>query len=702
MAKFNSIKPGFLAGEVSPKALGRVDMPQYGFACEELRNMIALIEGGAMRRPGSQYVKNTQGDVAARLIPFIFSKTEAYVFEITTTTIRAISVSDRSVATVTMPFNYSSGELNEIQFTQSADVLYLVHQNHIPYTISRVAPGVFITVAFGAGPELTKFWVKRWPFLDPNITATTLQPSATTGVITVTASVANTIQAGHVGAIFKLTHAGVTGAVQITGITDAFHAVGSVINTFGATGATSNWEESAWSDLRGWPRTIAFFENRLFYGGTPFKPDTLWASKAFNYTHLMARKFEQDGAADVSGINYFGTTVATDPLAFAVASQQVNAIQWLSPGKTLAVGTLGAEYVGSDISATSAPTFDPESTHGSSFVAAKRAGTTVLYTTRSGKRISELQFEFTQNSFVSKNLSRFAKHGRIVQMDYQDERQILWCVDADGNLFGMTRDKDQEMTAFHYHELGGTGVDMLLGTPRVGGGSVLSLCVVPNEDGTHDDVWLCVTRVVNGAQIYTIEVIGREYEHASLDDYPAFLPTIFNAPVWADCASWHDHSGSPVTSITGLNRFKGETVDILANGFALTPAQVTTGGVLTIPSSERIVVGFPYSWKIKPVRPDAGAVLGSSQGATKRIDRVVIRFYRTVGCLVGPTYGIFEEMNFRPTGLPVNQPIPLYSGDKKVSFQGGHDMDGYVCLQGSQPYPATVLAIMAKGETNEA
>lgn len=701
MAKFNNIKPGFLAGEVSPKALGRVDIPQYGFACEELRNMIALIEGGVMRRPGTQYVKNTQGDAPARLIPFIYSKDEAYVFEITPTTIKAINVTTRAVTNVTMPFNYDEDELNEIQFAQSADVLYLVHPNHIPYTITRGAPNFFITVDFGAGPELIKYWVKRWPFLDPNITSTTLQPSGTTGIITITASLANTIRPEHVGAFFKLTHSGVTGAVQIVGITDIFTAVASVTNTLGGTGATGNWEESAWSDFRGWPRTIAFFQNRLFYGGNAFKPDTIWASKAFNYAHLMARKFEQDGSSDVSGIQFSGTTIATDPLAFTVASQQVNAIQWLSSGKTLAVGTLGAEYVGSDISATSAPSFDAESTHGSCFVAAKRAGTTVLYPNRSGKRINELQFDFTQEAYVSKNLSRFAKHGRIVQMDYQDELQILWCVDSDGNLFGMTRDKDQEMTAFHYHEIGGTGVDALIGTPKQNG-TVVSVCVAPNEDGTHDDVWLCVTRIVNGAQIYTIEVIGREYEHDSLDDYPAFLPTIYNAPIWADCASWHDHSGSPVTSITGLNRLKGETAAILADGFALTPTQVSTGGVLTIPSSERIVVGFPYTWKIKTVRPEAGAVLGSSQGATKRIDRAVIRFYRTVGCQVGPNYTVFEELLFRPVGLAVNKPIPMYTGDKSVPFLGGYDKDGYVCLQGSQPYPATVLAIVARGETNEA
>lgn len=700
MAKFNNPKSGFLAGQVSPRALGRVDLPQYGFACEELVNMIALIDGGAMRRPGTQYVKNTVGDAPARLIPFIYSKGEAYMFEFTETTIRAINTATRAVSVVTSPFDYTADELNEIQFAQSADVLYLVHPNHIPYTIFRVATDTFITVAFGAGPEATKFQVKRWPFRDPNITTTTITPSATTGVINLTASVAGTIQAGHIGSIFKISHAGVTGAAKITGITSAFIATASVMNTFGATTASTDWEESAWSDLRGWPRTICFFENRLMYGGNAAQPDTIWGSKAFNYVHLMARKFEQDSSADTSTIAYFGAAVATDPVAFTVASQQVNEIQWLSPGKTLAVGTLGAEYVGSDISATSAPFFSPESTHGSSFIQAKRASYTVLYATRTQKKIRELQFDFTSNAFVSKNLSKYAKHGKIVQMDYQEELQILWCLDNKGHLFGVTRDKDQDMTAFHFHEFGGTGVDPYLGIP-VTGATVVSMAVVPNEDGSHDDVWLCVTRVVNGSQIFTIEVIGREYEYDSLDPYPAVLPTILDAPIWADCASWHNHSGAAVVALTGLTRLKGLEVAILADGQARPNATVNTSGALVVPESERIVVGIPYTWKIKPVRPDAGSVLGSAQGATKRIDRVVIRLYRTIGCKIGPSYDKSQDIEFRPAWAAMGPPIPMYTGDKPVKFDGAYDQDGYICLSGSQPLPATVLAIFARGDTNE-
>jgi len=48
----------FSAGEWSPTLDSRVDLPGYRKACRKLRNMIPMKQGGATRRPGTQYLGN--------------------------------------------------------------------------------------------------------------------------------------------------------------------------------------------------------------------------------------------------------------------------------------------------------------------------------------------------------------------------------------------------------------------------------------------------------------------------------------------------------------------------------------------------------------------------------------------------------------------------------------------------------------------
>lgn len=703
MAKFNFQKPGFLAGQVSPKALGRTDMPQYPFACEEMTNFIATKQGPALGRPGSCFVQPVHGgETIVRLIPFIFSKTESYVIAITPGSIQATNTATRNTTTVYLSSTYASNELTEVQYTQSADTLYLVHPNHPPFTVVRTAVDTFQTAQFPSiiGTLIpNNLQVKQYPFRDSNIDTTkTLTASATTGTITVTAST-SIFNSGHVGTIWKMTVGSTTGAFIIQSYTSGTSVTAGILNTLGGTTATSDWEEPAWSYYRGWPRTVCFFNGRIVYGGSPSYPDTIWASKALDYTHLMAKKFVQDTSTDTSGLKYFGAAAASDPAVFTLASQQVNSIQWMSPGKSLAIGTLGAEYVGAAIVGNDVNVFSAESAHGSNYVQAKRSAYTVEYVRRSGRSLMEMQFDFQAQSYVSKDLSAFAYHNPITQMDWQESMQVLWCVDSSGVLFGMTRDHDQQVSAWHYRQMGGSSKDA---NGNVVPPQVLSVCCAPSNDGQYDDVWVAVHRFVNGSHVYHIETFGREYTYSSLDPYPTIALSVFDAPYFMDAASYFNSFGSPTNTVSGLTWLAGQTVNVLADGTPITGLVVDSSGNLTLPANyTRIIVGLPYAPRLKPVRPDAGAVLGSAQGAKKRIDRAVIRFNRTVGAAVGRDYSNLQEINFRDASLPMNAPIPPFTGDQIVEFNGTFDTDGYFCIQQNTPGPITVVSISVRGEANE-
>ena len=86
---------------------------------------------------------------------------------------------------------YSESEVEDLQFAQSADVLYITHKNHIPRTLSRFS---------AAGFFLSEFENADGPYLDENTTTFQMAAAATTGKgIVITAKVGGSDAAFFVG-----------------------------------------------------------------------------------------------------------------------------------------------------------------------------------------------------------------------------------------------------------------------------------------------------------------------------------------------------------------------------------------------------------------------------------------------------------------------------------------------------------------------
>ncbi len=68
-------------GELNPALHGMVDLAFYKNSLKTQRNYVTKPYGGIVNRSGSRYIAETKGDAKARLIPFSFSTTQAYVIE---------------------------------------------------------------------------------------------------------------------------------------------------------------------------------------------------------------------------------------------------------------------------------------------------------------------------------------------------------------------------------------------------------------------------------------------------------------------------------------------------------------------------------------------------------------------------------------------------------------------------------------------
>jgi len=78
------LKHSFTAGELSERLGARLDFDRYKNGCKRLRNMTCQVQGPATRRPGMKFVYDLN-DIfidptlaRVRMIPFIFSETQAY------------------------------------------------------------------------------------------------------------------------------------------------------------------------------------------------------------------------------------------------------------------------------------------------------------------------------------------------------------------------------------------------------------------------------------------------------------------------------------------------------------------------------------------------------------------------------------------------------------------------------------------------
>jgi hypothetical protein len=312
-----------------------------------------------------------------------------------------------------------------------------------------------------------------------------------------------------------------------------------------------------------------------------------------------------------------------------------------------------------------------------------RVGYSVLMTQASGRKVKEVSYNFQQNGYVTADLTALAEHVTrtgIQQTVWHREPYVaMWAVRTDGQLLGFTFNREQDVVGWHRHILGGAF--------STGNAVVESVCVIPSPDRDHDELWLIVKRTINGTTKRYVEYLESEYADGDLQA-DAF---------YVDCGA--TYSGAPATTISGLSYLEGQTVQVLADG-AAHPDRVVTSGAITLQlSASKVQVGLGYVSTLQTNRINAGAADGTAQGKTKRINKMVLRFYNTLGAKAGPDENNLDELNFRTGSDLMDQPPPLFTGDKLMEWPSGYDFDGYIMVRQEQPLPMTVVAIMPQLHT---
>ena len=743
MARVAAQLTNFTAGELSPRLDGRNDLAKYSAGCATVENMVIYPHGAAARRPGTQYVASVKTPAnKTRLIPFEFSTEQTYILEFGNQYIRFYR-NNGQIESGGSPYEistpYLTAELFDIKFAQSADVMYLTHPNHQTRKLSRTGHTSWTLAAV----EFT-----NGPYLDTNTTATTMTTSAhTVGTgRTLTASAVTGINSGSgflttdVGRQIRFRD----GYGIITAFTSTTVVTIEILIDMGSTSASTDWSLGSFSTTTGFPSCVSFFEQRLVFAASINNPQTVYFSKSGDYENMDA--------------NIGGTVADDDAIIYTIASNQVNAIRFLTSARTLIIGTAGGEFVvsGGGDNSPITPTnimIKKQSNHGAANVDAISVGNATLFLQRAKRKIRELAYNFDVDGYIAPDLTILAEHiteGNVVEMAYQEEPlAIIWCVRGDGQLIALTYQREQEVVAWHRHIIGG-----VFGT---GDAVVESVAVIPTDDSEYE-LYMIVKRTINGATTRYVEYLHTfnfdqtdntsfNYLDSQLDlsksqttltaGISATDTTIPVASISGLSASGKIKIGGEIISyaaissldltgctrgqnittatshtsgdtvkevvniIAGLDHLEGQTVSILVDG-ATHPTKVVASNQITLDRfGTDVKVGLSYTSILKTMRIDAGSQDGTSQGKTKRIYEVTARLFETVGVEVGPDLNNMERIPFRTSADPMDQGIPPFTGDKEVEFRGNYDTDGFMMVRQTQPLPLTLLSLYPRLVTND-
>ena len=664
----------FTGGELSPRLDGRNDLQKYPTGCKTLENMIVYPHGSAARRSGTQFVAEVKdSSKETRLIPFEFSTTQTYMLEFGNQYIRFYKdngqiLSGGSAYEISSP--YLEAELFDIKYAQSADVMYLCHPNHPVKKLARTGHTSW---------TLTSVDFQNGPFMDHNIETTTITASHTnagqTGTLTLSSTTGVNSNQGWLSTdVGRLVHM-LDGHVKITGYTSTTVVDMEVVTDISNGSASTDFALGSFSDTTGYPSCVTFFEQRLVFAATLSQPQTLFFSKSGDYENMDD--------------NYHGTVADDDSIIYTIASNQVNAIRFMTATRTLIIGTAGGEFAvsggGTDIAIT--PTnilIKKQSNNGAANVDALAVGNATLFLQRARRKLRELAYNFDVDGYVAPDLTILAEHiseGGFKQLSYQQEpNQVIWCARNDGQLVGLTYQREQQVVAWHRHLFGGV----------FGSGNAVcdSVATIPTDDSEYQ-TWVIVKRTINGATKRYVEFI-HQYDFDETDD------TSFN---FLDSQLSYD--GSAVTNISGLAHLEGQTVSVLADGATHPDKVVNSGAIVLERAASKVKVGLSYTSLLQTMRIDAGAQNGTSQSKTKRIYEITARLYESIGVEIGPDLANMERIPFRSSANAMDSGINVFTGDKEIEFRGNYETDGFIFVRQTQPLPLTILSLYPKLQTND-
>ncbi len=647
MARIVQFQTNFSVGELDPLLRARTDLQQYQNALETAENVTIQPQGGASRRAGLEFIYDFGSSFTEfKLIPFEFSVNDSYLLVVVTGRIYVfkggvlqtnINGSGNPYIAVTA---ITAGMINELNFTQAVDTLILVHEDLEPQRIVRNSDTSWTV---GALP------LTNVPKFAYTIATTSggnqLSVTGADGNIDVTSS-SGTFASTDVNQYINVTPFGRLRIVDFVSSSKvrAYCEV-PLFNSNDIPGADYEIErgyEDVWSSTRGFPRSAAFHESRLYFGGSKARPNTIWGSKVVDFFNF-----------DI------GTALDDESVEATINTNQLNVIVNLNPGQDLQIFSTGGEFIvaqGANEPVTPSNfLIKPQSRLGSrpGVPVEDLAGATIIVQ-RQGKSLISFQFTDSTASYGSQPLSVLSSHLLNDPTDLSIRRATS--TDETDRLF-LVNGGDGSMAVYSILQ----AQNVIAPSKFTTDGEFVA---VVNE---LSDTFVIVKRTINSSTVYYLEK--------------------FNESLTLDSAK----TGAGASSVA-MAHLNGKTVEIVRDG-VLEPSQTVPASPHTVTFATAATsshqVGLDYNVTLKTMPAEPRLPQGTVQGVNKRIVQVDAIVHKTQNMSINGKLVPFRQFG---TGV-LGQPVQEFTGTKTVHGLLGFSNTGQITITQSVPLKMTVLGI---------
>lgn len=429
----------------------------------------------------------------------------------------------------------------------------------------------------------------------------------------------------------------------------------AVEEPFDSTDETTEWAIESFAPYAGYPRTVAFHEQRLFFGGTELQPNTFWASHINDFENFRRGSFDSDS------------------LAFTLAALEGSAIQSLLSHDALVIFTQSEEWTATTSEQTAITPSNVFVRRRSNFGSAHRealvAAGSILFWQRGGRKLREFVYDIEGESGKAADLTLLAEHmmvSGIRQTGFASSPDpVLWAVAGNGELLALAFEPDHGIVAWSRHSTAG---------------SIESVAVIYGD--VADETWVVVRR---GDRRFIERFAQPTADPARMVHLDA-----------AEVAEFFE----PKTDFHGFGHLEGQEVEILADG-GVEPPQTVVGGKITLQQPARVLVaGLPFVSVLQPAKFEVPLDDGTAQGRKFVCKKVTLNLWRT-GSLQyynnpeAPEDKWFDAV-LRSTDDDLGEAAALFTGMVEVNNLGRHEENIDFTLRCDTPLPANVLAMIPK------
>lgn len=654
MARFIDFQTNFVTGELDPLLRARVDMQQYQNALAKATNVVIQPQGGMRRRPGLKHIlelpnsSTPSAGNGVRLVNFEFSVDDSYMLIFTHQRMYVVKdgVQITNINSSGNPYlttSITSAMLDQLNWTQSADTMILVHPDLTPQKLVRGANDASWTIS-----TITFDSIPKHAFtLSVSNPSATLTPDKVSGNVTLTAS-ASVFSSGNVN---QYINASPQGRVKIVEYVSGTVVKGVTEYPFFSTSAVASgsWDletgyEDAWSSGRGWPRSVTFHEGRLYFGGSKSRPSTVWGSKVGLFFDFFATEFLDDDAIEAT-----------------LDTNQLNIIVDMISGRDLQVFTTGGEFyvpqTGTDPITPLSITFKNVSKNGTkpgTRVESLESGT--VFVQRQGKALNEFLFSDTQLTYVTSRITLLSGHllktpKRIAlrRATSTDEGDLLMVTNSsDGSMAVFSVMRSQQVVAPSEYTTDGEFMDV-------------------QTDVT--DIYVVTKRVFNSTTRYFVE--------------------LFRDSLFTDCA----FTGGAAASASSLPHV-AKSLNVICDGVPQGNETVSGGGSVTFDraAATSYEVGLPFTVYAKTMPIELNLQTGTRLGFKKRIVQVNAVLDDSQHLNINNQPVPFQ--NFDNPLLDIA--IPEFTGIKRLDGVRGYSKEQAIEISQTLPLKMTLLGLECK------